>query len=137
LIIRWPGKVDHLRLNRPVSSIDIAPTVLKAAGLTPSPDLPGIDLLDRTSVANRGPVFGSVFTHDILDLTDPVASLKHRWIIQGRWKLIVSHSPNILDAEVRLYDVVADPDETIDLIFQKTDLVKRLFKQLNHWWPVE
>lgn len=45
LIIRWPdGHAAGTRDDRLVSNIDVAPTLLRAAGLTPPPDMTGRDL---------------------------------------------------------------------------------------------
>src|SRR5690606_33882598 len=36
ILIRWPAKLAPTRIEKPVSSLDIAPTVLRACGLEPS-----------------------------------------------------------------------------------------------------
>jgi uncharacterized sulfatase len=134
MIVKWPDKVEPSTSAVPVSSIDIAPTLLEAAGLKVPQTMSGLNLLDERTVNGRESIFGSIFTHDILDLEDPIASLKDRWVIQGKWKLIVPHSKNILDAQVQLYDVVSDPDETENLIIEEAVLARKLLQTLDRWW---
>lgn len=46
LLMRWPGRIEAgRRIELPVSLIDLAPTFLRAAGLKPSPDMNGQNLL--------------------------------------------------------------------------------------------
>jgi len=97
----------------------------------------GVDLLNQEAVASRGEIFGDVYTHDVMRPDEPVASLKFRWCIRGRWKLIVPHYPNILDAELKLYDLHADPEENTNLATSRPDLVRQLCRKVQNWWPVE
>jgi uncharacterized sulfatase len=137
IIVRWPGKVPVKRIDTPVSSIDIAPTILEAAGLGRGRQMKGVNLLDPVEVADRREIFGTVFTHDIMDISDPVASLKHRWIIRGRWKLIVPHSANIRDAAIRLFDIVSDPGETKNFADDRPETVYELYDLIQQWWKVD
>ncbi len=43
------------------------PTLLRAAGITPPADLPGIDLLDPRALAGRKTLFGSLFVHTAVE----------------------------------------------------------------------
>ncbi len=137
IIVRRPGTAPVKQIDTPVSSIDIAPTILESVGLSRGPQMGGVNLLDPVEVAHRKQVFGAVFTHDIMDISDPVASLKHRWIIQGRWKLIVPHSVNIRDAEIQLYDIVSDPGETNNDATERPGRVRELYDLIQQWWMVE
>ena len=137
IILRLPGTVGHAESETPVSSIDVAPTILKVAGLEPHSEMLGVDLLDPSAVDSRGAVFGDVYMHDVLDLSEPETSLKFRWCIQNRWKLIVPHSPNILDAELRLYNLESDPEEVDNLALAHPDLVEQLYNKIQNWWRVD
>ena len=46
------------------------------------------------------------------------ASLENRWVIEGQWKLIAPHAPNVKDAKPQLYDLSRDPTEQNDLAAQ-------------------
>ena len=93
IILRWPGHLAPRRDERtPVMSIDLAPTILAACGLRPTPEMQGVNLLDADALAGRKIIFGEVFTHSALDIHRPVTNLQYRWCIEGRWKLIVPHA---------------------------------------------
>ena len=137
VLLRWPGKITPGQSDSPISTIDLAPTILAAAGLEPTDQMPGIDLLDQTAVASRKVIFGDIYTHDVLDLDEPLASLKYRWCLRGPWKLIVPHSPNVIDAELSLFDVVSDPHETKNLASSHPQLVGRLYREIQNWWRID
>lgn len=135
IMIRWPGRVEP-RFDRehPVSSLDLAPTILRAAGLEPTDRMPGVNLLDREAVAGREAIFGAGYHHDIADLDDPTASLKRRWCIAGRWKLLLPHEPVLPDAPVALYDLNDDPHERHNLADQRPEVRQRLRRRIERWW---
>lgn len=137
IIVKWPGKARPGFVDRPVSAIDVAPTVLAAAGVRPTPDLPGVDLLDEAAVAGRDAIFGEVFTHDVVDLDRPAASLTHRWVVAGDHKLIVPGPKAEAGAAPELYDVVADPDESRNLFASEPDKAAELRHRLDAWWDPE
>ncbi len=68
--------------------------------------------------------------------------LAYRWVRQGRYKLIIPHSVNGKPPWNRyltkpaLYDVVADPDETRNLIGEPNmaTTTRNLTAQLDRWW---
>jgi arylsulfatase A-like enzyme len=84
----------------------------------------------------RRTIFGAVFTHDLMDLENPLASLKYRWSVQGRWKLIVPHYDNVPDGRIQLYDVVKDPQETANLAAQEEARTRSLLEEIQSWWPL-
>src|SRR5262249_42649323 len=53
IIVRWPGKVKPGKSDDLAISIDLAPTILAAAGLKPAPDLQGVNLLNDTALGRR------------------------------------------------------------------------------------
>jgi len=135
IMVRWPGRVKPGFRDPPVSSIDIMPTILTACGIEVPRELPGTDLIAVAQGRKPAPdaVFGEAFTHDIVDLSDPRKSLLWRWVVSGRWKLLV---PARGTARPELYDVVADPHETNNVVATEPDVAARLGKQLESWWPV-
>jgi uncharacterized sulfatase len=135
ILVRWPGKVKPGTCDVPVSAIDIAPTVLRAAGLEPPAGLEGVNLPDEKAVAGRSAVFGEVFTHNAVDLRDPASSLRYRWAVAGDWKLIVPDRRNVPDGTVELFDVARDPTETRNLAPQQPAKVAELLARLDACWP--
>ena len=160
IILRWPGVIEPDRHDMPVSSVDLAPTFLAAAGLlaptflatagldTPTP-MAGIELL-RVIVGGEPPVrdaiFGEAFAHDIADLNDPATSLLYRWAIEGRFKLLVRHDGALGryalvhangPREPQLFDLLADPYETTNLAERYPNVVEHLSWRIRHWWSTE
>jgi arylsulfatase A-like enzyme len=135
ILVRWPGKVVPRACAVPVSAIDIAPAVLKATGLTRSDGMEGVNLLDEKAVMDRRAVFGELFTHNAVNIHDPVSSLRYRWVVAGNWKLIVPHRPNEPAGAVELFDLNRDPGETKNLASAEPRQVERLQAWLDEWWP--
>jgi len=137
ILLRWPGKIKPRRDEKtPASSIDIVPTILRACGLEPTAEMPGVNLLDAPALARREAIFGEAFAHDVADLDDPTRSLHARWCIEGKWKLLIHHGPETRKGKIELFDVLADPHEKTDLASKHADVVGRLSKRINNWWPL-
>ena len=124
-------------MTHAVNSIDLVPTVLAAAGLKPTKQMQGINLLDAAAVANRDAIFGEIFEHDIQHMTDPVASLRFRWVIKGEWKLILPHAGREPRAVTELFHITTDPHEQQNLATKRPQLVGQLTKRINDWWPAK
>ncbi|MDY3551252.1 sulfatase [Gemmata sp. JC717] len=137
VLIKWPGHTKPGTSDHLASSIDLAPTILRAAGAEPTKDMPGIDLLDPQRVATRHTLYGEVFEHNAVDITKPSANLRHRWIVDGHWKLIVPHEPNVKGEGAELYDLSKDANEKGDLAAKRSEKVKELTKKLDAWWKPE
>lgn len=134
IMIRWPGHVEPGQFDTLVSSIDLAPTILNAVGLTPPKEMPGLDLLPiiaENGKTDRRAIFGELFAHDVADIDVPAASLESRWCIEGNWKLIL---PADADSTPELYNLHADPHETRDLAGAEPAIVARLTAAINEWW---
>ncbi|MEM0898091.1 MAG: sulfatase [Verrucomicrobiota bacterium] len=150
LMIRWPGKVEPASIDTPVSTIDVAPTTLKACGVDYASmwDLPGIDLLDPEAVKAREFVFGDMFLHNAEDIHDPKTSLTYRWGLRNKdgWKLILPHTENVTkkagfgsagQGEIELFNVFDDPLEENNLASDKPDIVAELTKAIDAWWSAK
>ncbi len=146
ILLRWPGKIRPRRDTETlVSSIDLAPTILAACGLPPSPRMTGINLLPVCAGENpsRTAIFGELFAHDIPDIEDPSRSLRYRWVVEDRWKLIINEDGELNRYRVtlqpvakspQLYDLARDPFEETNVADDNAEVVKRLKKQLDGWW---
>jgi uncharacterized sulfatase len=131
-MIRWPERLKPGRSDSLATSIDIMPTLLGAAGLKPTREMQGINLLDE-KVADREAIFGECFVHESRDLNDPAASLRWRWIIEGDWKLIIPN-PAIEPNFVELYNLAKDPHEEKNLATENDAKVAQMNKKLDAWW---
>ena len=132
ILLRWPGTIEPGRVVVPVSSVDLAPTILAACGIEAPRELPGRDLraIDLQASPPR-PVFGASFTHDVVDLEDPARSVLARWMVADPWKLIEFTDP---ERAPELYDLRADPAERRDLAAEQAARVGRMRASLDGWW---
>lgn len=136
IMLRWPKRIKPAMDRRtPVISIDLAPTILAACGLEPTPEMQGRDLRDGPALAKRTEIFGEIFTHNAVDVRDPASSLMYRWCVQGRWKLIVPQASNVPDAAPQLYDLAADPHEQKDLAASQPQRAEQIRSRIDAWWP--
>ncbi len=70
----------------------------------------GISLLRRPRRWPAGTaIYGECFTHNAVDLNDPAANLRWRWMVDRNYKLIVPDPTNEPEATVELYQIKADP----------------------------
>jgi uncharacterized sulfatase len=137
IMIRWPGKVKPGRDEHPISSIDLAPTILRAAGVKPPPAMSGVDLCDAAAIARRPAIFGECFLHDAVDVDNPAAGLTYRWVIANGWKLIVPDQRNVRDGVVELFHLTVDPGEEKNLAPTEPARAKALRSMLDAWWTPE
>lgn len=121
MMMKWPGKLSHQKqFTQPVSTLDLLPTCLAAAGgsssLTKGKD--GVNLLPFiTRKKKKAP-------HKLLYWRRGVAAA----IRQKDWKLIrVTGNP------VLLFDLKKDLSETRNVAEQNPAVVKRLLKKLAAW----
>lgn len=149
IMLSWRGVIEPQRREEElVSSVDLAPTVLSAAGASIPDNLPGINLLPVVrdgEPLERETIFGEGFAHDIADIDDPEASLLYRWAIHGKWKLLLTYDGQLgryasshprTERRPQLYDLAADPHETTNVAAEHPEVVERLAKKIANWWPV-
>lgn len=149
ILFSWPGVIQPGdRQEQLCSSIDIFPTALAAAGVPVSEAVPGLNLLPALKSGeptSRQTVFGETFAHDVAAIDDPEASLLYRWVIDGKWKLLLTydgaqgrhgHFHPRTEVLPQLYDLLADPHENKNLASEHPELVARLAASLQGWWPV-
>jgi len=136
VMLRWPGVTKAGRYDDLVSTTDIVPTILGAAGIDRPKEMPGLNLLD--AAAGKGPlkrdaVFGEIFTHTAVDLERPSLSLTNRWVRRGDLKLITFEAAGERKPP-ELYDLRRDPFEKENLSAERPDDVADLLRRLDAWW---
>lgn len=137
IMLRWSDKVKPRQSEALAMSIDLLPTLLAAAGIKAPKDLPGINLLNQRVLARRRAIFGECFTHNAVDLDQPAANLRWRWIIEGDWKLIVPAPQNEPNGRPELFHLAKDPHEEMNLADTEQTRMKRLQSRLDGWWSGE
>lgn len=145
----WPGKIQPGdRKEQICTSIDLMPTALAAAGVEIPENLPGLDLLPILRSGEPTPrkeVFGETFAHDVAELDNPQATLLYRWVVEGKWKLLLTYDGKLdryasthprSEKRPQLFDLLADPHEEKNLASENPEVVSRLAARLQEWWPV-
>lgn len=148
IMLSWPGVIRPGKRDELVSSIDLVPTMLSAAGAPIPGNLPGLDLLPlvRDGVAlGRDTIFGEGFAHDVADIDRPEVSLLYRWAVEGKWKLLLTYDGVLgryasshprTERRPQLFDLLADPNEERNLAAQNPAVVERLAAKISAWWPI-
>ena len=122
--VTWEGKIPAGQsIDDPVISLDILPTVLKAAGADTSDwDLDGVDIMPRLTgqsekLDNRFLYWDRVITAAIRD---------------DEWKLVM---PNITPrkTEIQLFKISEDISESNNLADKHPEQVERLMKEFKQW----
>jgi choline-sulfatase len=143
LVMRWPGHVESGRtVSQLVEMVDIMPTVLHLMNLPVPPDLQGIDLVPMLEKKPGAKAHDFVFSEYLENEEAMVRSDRYKLIVcTGRrlrqdgyrtaepWRLPGPY--------MRLYDEVADPEETTDLSDDpahasvKEDLLERMYERMT------
>jgi len=102
------GQRAGSRVPGPVRGIDVAPTLLAAAGVPPPPEFEGRDLLADPASGEDAP--------PALSWLDALPPLERSAIRTAAWKL----------DGARLYDLASDPGETRDVAAARADVAASL-----------
>ena len=123
LLVRWPaGLPQGVRIDAPVSLLDIYPTLVELLSLNGPSALQGQSLLPL--LRGQRPLTPHVL---YFELHPPRPALKA--VRDGEWKLI----RNETSGQARLYNLASDPQELTDVAAQHQDVAARLQRALNEW----
>jgi uncharacterized sulfatase len=134
--IRTPIFVTHSGTITPArdsttlaSNIDVGPTILKACGIEPPPEMLGLDLRTADQLRQRNRIYVESYSHDsdLDQLVDQDSGLKARVMISGWDKLI--WRPD----RVELFDLEKDPDDRVNLAATQSEKVNAMSGELNAW----
>lgn len=141
ILLRWDGRIEPGDHPKPVSTVDLVPTILSAAGLIheTTPRMRGRDLFPSAIGAEdlpAVPVFGTIYPSDAASLGQPSRHVRGRWVRDGAFKLIVP-GPGPRPLAQALYDLRQDPGETTNLAASPvlTNRIARMKRLLDEWWP--
>lgn len=135
-VLAWPGRIEPGVEHRPVEMLDLAPTLLEAAGLLE----PGGDFAQGSSLwpvltgqaPPDSPVFaeGGTATHGNWIKTVREGRFKvHHTRMGGEQRWIGGPGVDLV-----LYDLEADPGETTNLAADHPEVAERLKRRLWQWW---
>lgn len=121
-VAHWTGRLpEGKQHHEPVSSLDIVPTALAAAGITapPAQKLDGVNLLPQFDMKKAAPqrnlywrTFGG-----------------HQFAVRDQQHKLIRNA----DGSVELYDLKADIGEAANLASAKPAVVKRLNTAIDQW----
>lgn len=147
ILLSWKGVTKPATHTELVSSVDLVPTILAAAGnLTGMRDRPGIDLLPsakgEAKLDPKRAVFGEIYPGDATSLGHPSRDVAYRWIRDGQYKLIVPQTGKGKEPwggylkKVALFNVFHDPNEERDLAAEpfQARRIAALKRKLDAWW---
>jgi arylsulfatase A-like enzyme len=129
LILRYPAKIPAgQRFVGYNQHQDLVPTILELAEIEPPSEVTfdGRSLLDL--------VRGEAVSHEAeIYLTECTWMRKHGWRTP-EWKLIVALEPDFhVKPPVELYNLIADPDEQVNLAEAQPEVVEHLSERMNRW----
>ncbi|MCF6148466.1 MAG: sulfatase-like hydrolase/transferase [Candidatus Kuenenia sp.] len=136
LIILWPKKIKHKRIDAHVQQVDIMPTVLDMLDIPVKNKLEGRSLLPLIE-NNQDAQSAAIYCETIMggyQSTEELRKIRLRCIRTERWKLIVKNA-NDYDTYA-LYDLKNDPGEKENVVKKypdiAADLQKKLFAKIGY-----
>jgi arylsulfatase A-like enzyme len=134
MIVRWPGRIEAGSWNAAITStIDLYPTLLELAGLSPpGHPLDGVslagELLGDGNVEERIHFWHYPHYHRGSGMK-PASAVR-----KGKFKLIEWHEAFLSGkAAWELYDIESDPGETQDLSSDNPEILEELRVDLHRW----
>lgn len=132
LIVRWPAVITSgTQSEQPVIGIDLYPTLLEAAGITPPEDyeLDGVSLLPVWNNPETTLQREAIYWHfpgypNNIYRTGPVSAVR-----SGSWKLLKFYETD----HVELYNLAEDIGEQHDLADERPQMRDKLRNQLEEW----
>ena len=136
-VVRWPARLAPRAVDAVGAHIDLAPTLLAAAGVSPPPGL-GFDGLSLLPLW-EGRAAAWRERNYVVQSHRGNAPERYRAfaVIGPRYKLVQALSfgqPPPPDARFELYDLLEDPGETADLAAGRPDVVERLTAAYDRWF---
>ncbi|TWT54944.1 Arylsulfatase precursor [Rubripirellula amarantea] len=128
-LMTWPGRIPAgITHSSPISALDIFPTVLQAAGITPNdrPELDGIDVMPSIAADERDTLGNSRRLFWRYAMGDGQYGFAVR---DGNMKLVRSAYKN----KDLLFDLSSDPWERNDLAAERPETVDRLKRLIQQW----
>lgn len=131
LLLRGPGIPSGLRIDAPVSLVDLVPTILDLTGLPPHEPTEGRSLVPLIEGASDAPfrtraLFGEAPGGLTYENITPGIFPVIRTIRRDNWKLVYDSKQDAY----ALYDLSTDPLERVDLSGEKSALAAALAEEM-------
>ncbi|RKY04890.1 sulfatase [Candidatus Poribacteria bacterium] len=129
LIFRWRagGVTGGRRVPHFVQHVDLAPTILDAAGI-PIPDsMEGKSLLPYLRGESDEPIYSRIITQE--------CTWQAKWAIRtDEYKLIAAREPDLHNMPMReLYHLKTDPEELNNIYLERWEVAEKLEAELEGW----
>jgi len=125
LIVRWPGHTQVRRVcDVPVSTIDLFPTLMEAAGVPVTHSVDGLSLMPLLTGSGGIGRDTHYFHYPHYHNDTPAGAIR-----RGDMKLIEFFE----DSHVELYDLAEDVGEAHDLAPARPDVAEELRRELAEW----
>lgn len=138
IIMRWPGRIpEGRRVQGLVQQVDLMPTILEAIRSEKPEGIEHMKVADPPGMDGRS-LWPSILnladgTHDAVYLSE-CAWQAARGIRTERYKFIRTYDAGPFTRPPReLYDLDADPEETVNLAEREPELADQLERQLDSW----
>ena len=140
LIMWWPGVIPAgTVVEQTTESLDMMPTLLELAGITPPAAAQGQSLIplivDPDGVSDFGAIRRAAFSERIAipGIQDLGSDFDSYSIVLDGWKLVQNVGAPESRSEYELYDHVSDPLDLTDVAGENPDVVQRLAAELSTW----
>ena len=124
LLIAGPGVTPGLRIDTPVSHVDLMPTLA---------DLLDVECLESPVGSSLAPLLRGETPAQLVErdhyVVSPLRDADTDALIQGRYKLIAARA----DRDLELYDLIADPGETHNLATKRADVATAMLRRIRQW----
>lgn len=128
-ILRWPGRLEAGQdFVRPLSLLDIMPTLMHLAGIEADPDRPldGVNLLPFLNGEQTGDPHERIYAKRYYNTNPDVGNRAMR---QGDWKLV----QNKFDGPFALFNLGTDPGEKNDLRSVFPEKMAQMERDYRKW----
>jgi len=141
-IVHFPSAIPGGSIKGAMTTVmDILPTILELAEIEHPKTFKGKELLPLRGTSMLSMLKGeSDFVHGE-NYTMGWELFGRRAIRQGNWKIVWEPSgipwkpddPNVIEDQWRLYNLVSDPGEQIDLASEEPEILKNLVEQWGNY----
>ncbi|MEX2371044.1 MAG: sulfatase-like hydrolase/transferase [Bacteroidales bacterium] len=120
-VVSWPQYFEHRKIDEPVISLDIMPTICDVLNIEPTEErlIDGKSMLPLLEERQDGPLHEYLYWDGDQD----------RWAVRnGKWKLVKNNR-----GDIELYDLDNDISEGLNLAEQYPDIYDNLQLKYNEW----
>jgi arylsulfatase A-like enzyme len=114
LYLHWPGKIEPATLDRPVSHLDVLPTLADLLDVPPHPSFQGRSFLAEDAKLQKPGIFMSIQSFNHADA-----------VVCWPWKLVINKRRK-RDDWIALYHLAADPEERRNLAGSRQEVSEPL-----------